>query len=193
MKKGRPCRIAFSTAALALAASLAACTTTATPYQPYRAEGATGVHGGYSEARLAENRFRVKFHGNELTSRQRVEDYLLYRAAELTLANGYDRFSVADRHTEHDVQTYVRQSRFGPYWEPTWRYYRPGSGWHAWYPGYGGPSWAETVDVTAVEAFEVEAEIVLEKGESPAGVAKSFDARRVIAEIGPTIRRPRAG
>ena len=66
---------------------------------------AGGVHGGYSEQRLAPDRYIVKFHGNELTSRDRVEGYLLYRAAEVTTQNGYDWFTVVDRRTEHDVRT----------------------------------------------------------------------------------------
>jgi hypothetical protein len=183
-------REAHMLGALALVAALGACTTAATPYQPYLAEGAGGVHGGYSDLRLAPNRFRVKFHGNELTSRERVENYLLYRAAELTIANGYDRFAIADRRTEHDVQTYVRQPPFGSIWRPDWRYYRPGYGWDAWYPGYGGPFWADTIDMRTVEAFEAEAEIVLEKGAPSPTERQTFDARRIVAEIGPTIQLP---
>jgi hypothetical protein len=175
---------------LAITAAIGACTTTPTPYQPYLAENAGGVHGGYSDQRLAPNRMRVKFHGNELTSRERVENYLLYRAAEITVANEYDWFIVADRHTEHDVQTYVRRAPLGAYWQPNWRYYRNGYGWDAWYPGYGAPFWADTIDVTTVEAFEVEAEILMTKGSPPPADPKVFDARRVMAEIGPSIQLP---
>jgi hypothetical protein len=177
--------------ALAIIASLGACTTTPTPYQPYRSESAGGVHGGYSDQRLAPDRFRVMFHGNELTSRERVENYLLYRAAEITIANGFDWFVVADRHTEHDVETYVRRPSPGTYWQPNWRYYRRGYGWDIWDPGYGRPFWADTIDVTTVEAFEVEAEIVLAKGAPPPADAKAFDARRIMSELAPAVVRPR--
>lgn len=181
--------------ALVLLASLGACTTTPTPYQPYRAENAGGVHGGYSNQRLAPNRFRVKFHGNEFTSRERVESYLLYRAAELTVSNGYDWFAIADRHTAHDVQTYVRHSPWGAYgyWQPLWRYHRYGYGWDVWYPTYGGPFWADMIDVTTVEAFEVEAEITLEKGPVPTDDPNALDARRIMAELAPTIARQKGG
>lgn len=175
--------------AIALVASLGACMTP-TPYQPYRAEGAGGTHGGYSELRISPDRFRVKFHGNELTSRGRVESYLLYRAAELTLANGYDWFLIADHHTEHDVETRVRQTTLGPYgyWQPHWRYYRTGYGWDVWHPEFGGPFWADQIDITRVESFEVEAEIVLKKGVPTE--PQAVDARRTLAEIGPTIQYP---
>jgi hypothetical protein len=175
--------------AMAAAAALGACAT-ATPYQPYRAEGASGVHGGFSDERLGPDRFRVRFHGNELTSRERVENYLLYRAAELTVANGFDWFEVADRHTEHDVETYVRSGPWGPYgyWQPHWRYYRQGYGWDVWHPEFGRPFWADQISVSTVESFEVTAEIELGRGSAadPAAV----DARRVMAQIGPTIERP---
>ena len=178
---------------------LAGCTT-ATPYQPYRAELGGGVHGGFSEQRIAPDRFLVRFHGNEFTSRDRVEGYLLYRAAELTLQNGGDWFLIADRRTEHDVQTYVRPDPlyrpwYGPaygYWNPYWRYYRRGVGWGSWYPGYGDPFWADRVDVSSVESFEAAADILLRRGSPPPSEPRAFDARKVMADLGPTIQRPGA-
>lgn len=191
MNDRRTYRSTLAIGALAMMMLAGACTTTPTPYQPYRAEQAGGVHGGYSDQRLAENRFRVRFHGNELTSRERVEKYLLYRAAELTVANGYDWFAIADRHTEHDVETYVRRPPMGGYWQPHWRYYRSGYGWDVWHPEYGGPFWSDGIDVTTVQSFEVDAEIVLEKGSPRPGDPKAFNARQIIAELGPTIVYPR--
>lgn len=184
----------------AIVALAAAACTTATPYQPYRPEFASGVHGGYSDRRLQPDRFLVRFHGNELTSRDRVEGYLLYRAAELTVQEGYDRFTIIERRTEHDVQTYARPDPlyrpwYGPgysYWRPSWRYYRPGIGWGMWSPGYGDPFWADRLDVTTVESFEVEAEIQLSRGTAPVDDQRTFDARQVMARLGPTIELPRA-
>lgn len=183
---------------VAVAAALGGCTT-ATPYQPYRAETAGGVHGGYSDQRLAPDRYLVKFHGNELTSRDRVEGYLLYRAAELALQRDYDWFLMVDRHTEHDTQTYVEPNPFyRPYygaeyghWRPYWRYYRPGYGWDIWNPWQVGPFWADRADLRTVESFEAQAEIMLRRGAIPADEQRAFDARKVIADLGPTIERPK--
>lgn len=184
--------------AVSLAAAVASCTT-ATPYQPYRPELAAGVHGGYSDERLAADRYMVRFHGNELTPRDRVEGYLLYRAAELTVQNQADWFTIVDRHTEHDVQTYVRPdpfyrpwygSEYG-YWRPHWRYYRQGYGWSVWHPELGDPFWMGRMDVQTVESFEAEAEIVLHKGSLSAGDPRAFDARSVMARLGPTIELPK--
>jgi hypothetical protein len=185
--------------AVALGLLVAGCTT-ATPYQPYRTEAAGGIHGGYADQQLAPDRYLVRFHGNELTARDRVEGYMLYRAAELTLQRGYDWFLVVDRHTEHDTQTYVQPdplyrpyygSDYG-YWRPYWRYYRPGYGWDMWDPWRGGPFWADRYDLRTIESFEAEAEIVLRRGVIPGSEQRAFDAHKVIADLGPTIERPKA-
>ncbi len=189
--------VRFLAAAAALSMLVGGCATTPTPYQPYVAEGAAGVHGGFSEVRLSPDRVVVRFHGNEFTSRERVESYLLYRAAEVTVQNGYDWFETADRHTEHDVQTIVSPDPFYhpwygyPYWRPNWGYYRPGAGWDWWQPGIGSPFWDRSVDVRTVEAFEATAEIVMHKGPVPAGAPGAMDARAIMAKLGPTIELPK--
>jgi hypothetical protein len=180
--------------AVALAAATIGCTT-ATPYQP---EGpGQRVAGGYSEERLAEARYRVNFAGNSLTSRDRVEGYLLYRAAELTVQNGYDWFLIIDRLTEREADTYVEPDPFYDpwygrgygYWRPHWRYWYGGA-WEVWHPEYGGPFWANRVDIRTVERFEAHAEIVMRRGSRPAEEERAFDARQVMADLGPTLEWP---
>ena len=189
-----PSRIAGYLAAAILAAATVGCTT-ATPYQPEAA--GQRVAGGYSEQRIAEDRYRVNFSGNSLTPRDRVEGYLLYRAAELTVRDGYDWFLIIDRLTEREAETYVRPDPFYDpwygrgygYWRPHWRYWR-GGGWEVWQPEYGGPFWGDMVDLRTVERFEAHAEIVMRRGPVPAGEERGFDARRVLADLAPTIERP---
>jgi uncharacterized protein YceK len=60
----------------------------ATVYQPL------AFSGGYSDLQLAASKYRVTFQGNGYTSRERVVDMLLLRAADLTLANGRSHFAV---------------------------------------------------------------------------------------------------
>jgi hypothetical protein len=179
-------------AVLVATAGLSACAT-ATPYQPNIRGQA--VSGGFSETRLEADRFRVTFAGNSLTSRDTVERYLLYRAAELTVAQGADWFSLVERQTDRKARTYVDPDpygRFGPYghWRPYWSYYGPRWGWRAWDPWYGDPFWADRIDVRTVERFEATAEIVLGRGPKPATDPRAFDAREVLANLGPTIVRP---
>lgn len=175
---------------LAAATALTACAT-ATPYQP-NIPGQQ-VSGGFSEERVEQNRFRVSFAGNSLTSRDTVERYLLYRAAELTVDEGYDWFTLVERATDRTARTYVDPGpTYGPYgyWRPYWRYYGPRIGWRAWDPWYGDPFWADRMDVRTVEKFEATAEVVLGKGPKPAGDPRAFNAREVMTNLGPGIQRP---
>lgn len=96
--------------AVALMAGVALLTACATP-TPYHPASATDpAHAdGYREARIEPGRWRVAFSGNSLTSRETVETYLLYRAAELTLQNGHDWFHAVERDTEEHVTLVVRQ------------------------------------------------------------------------------------
>lgn len=169
---------------VAAALALTACAT-ATPYQPLR-----GSSGGFTEQRIEQNRYRVAFVGNDYTSRQRVENYLLYRAAELTVANGYDGFTIVQRATDRDVdvRSYGSPGGYYPYWRPSWRY-RGAYGWRYWDPWYGDPFWADRIDVRTVESYEATAEIVMFRGRRTD--AASFDARQVIANLRPTIQIPR--
>jgi len=177
-------------AVIVLALMASACTTP-TPYQPLPSAGSE--RGGYSDQRLEENRFRVTFTGNSMTSRETVETYLLYRAAELTIANGYDWFVMADRATERHSQTYLDRP-FGPgpwgYWGPSWRYYGRGFGWRSWDPFWGDPFWDSQVNVQTVDRYEASAEIVMGRGPKPADNVRAFDARQVISNLKSQIVMP---
>ena len=188
-------KFAAIAASLALAGLLSACAT-ATPYQPNIPGQATS--GGYSEQRIEPNRFRVTFAGNSLTSRETVEGFLLFRAAELTVQEGYDWFEIADRNVERDRRTYIERDPlyspwYGPsygYWRPSWRYYGGGFGWRSWDPYWGSPFWGDRMDVRTVDKYEASAEIVMSRGAKPTDNPRAFDARAVIENLGPRIVRP---
>lgn len=63
---------------------------------------ATGYHtqdvlrGGFRETQLDTNVFRVSSQGNEFTRQEAAEDYVLLRSADVTLANGFTHFAIAD-------------------------------------------------------------------------------------------------
>jgi len=178
--------------AAALGAAILGACATATPYQPLGARG-TGASGGFSEVRLAPNRYRVTFAGNSMTSRERVETFLLYRAAELTTQRGFDGFTIVDRNTDRNVETRVYRDPFGPgryrWWRPYWRYRGAGWGWRRWDPWFGDPFWADSIDVSTVQRFEASAEIVMFRGTRTD--EKSFNAREVLTSLGPNIELPR--
>ncbi len=79
-------------AGAAAALTLVACAT-ATPYQP----AAGGVNSyGFSDTKIEDGKYRVGFRGNSNTDRATVENYILLRAAELTLTDGLGHFVVID-------------------------------------------------------------------------------------------------
>jgi hypothetical protein len=178
-------------APLAVLAVITGCAT-ATPYQPLTTRGP--ATGGYSEQRLEENRIRVTFTGNSFTSRQTVENYLLYRAAELTTQAGFDGFTMVQRGTDPHTTTRVFSDPFssGPfgYWGPSWRYHGRGFGWRSWDPFMRGPFWADDIDVSTVTSYEASAEVVMFHGRR-ADDPTSFDARQILQNLGPSIQMPR--
>jgi hypothetical protein len=176
----------LKTALVATAAALAlsACAT-ATPYAP----AGMGSRYGYSEQRLESDRFRVSFAGNSVTSRDQVEMALLLRSAELTAQNGFDWFATVNRATDRDSRFYSTpdpfySSRYGPYWSPSWRFYRRGL-WSRW-----DPFWERDMDVRQVDRYEASTEVVMGRGPKPAGDPNAFDAREVIQNLGPRVTQP---
>lgn len=148
-----------------------------TPYQP-----ATASAPGYSEMRIENDRYRVSFQGNSSTSRDVVETYMLYRAAELTLQSGYDNFTVAHRDTNKDVRIRSYGGYYGGFWGyPYYPYWR--GGW--WGDPYWGPSYSTST------SYDGAIEILMgrgAKGEDP----ETFDAREVVQNLGSMIGRPPA-
>jgi hypothetical protein len=168
--------------ALAAVAGLLAACATATPYQP-----AVSDRYGFEEQRIEANRVRITFRGNTLTERETVENYLLYRAAEVTLQNGMDYFIVADRDTEEHsrLQGSPLYPRFGyDYW-----YYSPRRGWSPWYD----PFWGEPASYREVTRYEAVAEIAMFSGPKPSDDPDAFDAREVQANLQSRIVRPPTG
>ena len=152
--------------------ALAACGT-ATPYQP-------AVDGkGYAEQAIEEDRFRVTFTGNTLTPRETTENYLLYRAAEVTLERGFDHFVIVDQDTERTTRFISSSSGFGG----VGGFY----GVHRAHRfGVGGFSTTTTRPRSSYAAF---ANIVMREGVKPSEDVNAYDAREVLAQLSPTIMR----
>jgi len=192
LRTGRSLLMATAVSGALLVAGCA----TETPYRP--ATGSGFNRTGFSERQVEANRFLVNFAGNTVTDRDTVERYLLFRAAELTLQNGFDYFVTVDRQTDRQARTYSTPGAgFGPgwgyggwggYWGPSWRFYgRPWGGWGGWGPWGGG---FNDFDVRTVDRYEASAEIVMGKGSPPSGEVRAFNARDVVERLGPTIVLP---
>ncbi len=113
----------FLVAASAL--TLVACAT-ATPYQE---ASKPGGYDGFSQQLIENDRARISFGGNSLTNRETVENYLLYRAAEVAVENGFETFTLQERDVEQKSQRRVTPgiNRYDPYFG--YSFFRPGFGW----------------------------------------------------------------
>ena len=77
-----------------LVTRLAGCA--ATPYE-------AGERFGYSETRLSEDSYQVRFQGNAPTWHDRVSQFVLRRCAELTLEHGRRYFTTVSTATQQHV------------------------------------------------------------------------------------------
>ncbi len=152
---------------LTLAAiSLAACQTTPTVYGP--ANGPQGV--GYSESPIEQDRWRVSFRGAPGTDADRIYSLALQRAAELTLARGYDWFRVTDRYNAASgsggpvIGLGIGGASFG-------RHSAVGVGGSTGFDLGGGPAYTTTI------------EVLMSRGPAPRQ-PDAYDARQIRAMAG---------
>ena len=87
-------RIAYRLVASISVLGLAACASTP-GYVP--ADDPEDV--GHYSTRLGDDRYRIVYNGGRTTGLNTTRNYALMRAAELTLADGYDWFEIVDRET----------------------------------------------------------------------------------------------
>ena len=164
----RSTRYALALAVALAALGICACAST-TPYQPLsRGEG-------YSEQKLEANRYRIAFAGNSSTPRRTIENYVLYRAAELTLDNGFDYFVLSG--TTRD---------------------RARSGVGVGFGGFSiGSSGGVGVGVGASSGSNGgsvdQAEVVMFRGAKPPDNPGAFDARDVKANLEKEIKPSKEG
>lgn len=190
MTGSKPQRFLAPVAALAVLAGCA----TATPYQPLGYPGS--ARGGYTSQQLDQTHWRVSFIGNTLTSRQQVETYLLYRAAELSLQQGFQCFTLLNRETDRDVQLRVDPygpGAFGyggyPGWSPYWHLRGPW-GWHYYDPWRTGPFFPGRYDIDTVQSFRAMADIAVSRAPCTTGPG-TFDAAQIVQNLRPQIVPPR--
>ena len=166
----------YTAAALCLAV-VAACQTP-TPYK----EAVGPYDDGYTTQQIESNRFRISFKGNSLTTRQVVDTYMLYRAAEVTLQGGGDYFVVVNKDVDKNTayENYGDDLAYG--WGGGWGW-RHGFGGFGGFGGYGGG-----FDYTRpINSYDAIADIETFRGQKPLNNPNAYDAREVLNAIGPTV------
>lgn len=152
-----------------LTAGLVACTAP-TPYQP-----ATDGFG-YAEQQLEEDRYRITFTGNADTPREAVQNYLLFRAAEVTLESGHDYFTVAERSLDRSTRYF---GTVDPLYSRGYLYRRD--------PFAYGALGSGTYTAHEINSYAASADIVVFEGEKSPGDVNAYDARSVIEQLRPAV------
>lgn len=193
----------ISAASVALLAGCA----TSTPYQPASSPGA---FDGFSQTMIENNRARITFGGNSLTSRETVENSLLYRSAEMSLERGFDYFTLIQRDTEENTKVRVSPGLNSGLYDPYFGYsfYRPGFGWsqdyrysrfrgfrrgygfgqRGFYDSYRDPFFND-YDVREITKYRATSEVRFGKGPTPEQ-DNAFDAREVLRNLSAVIEFP---
>lgn len=166
----RPRRTLGVAGLLALLLALGGCAASPTPYQP-----ATNGYG-FSQQQIEGNRYRVTFAGNGDTSLDTVRNYMLYRAAEVTVESGHDYFVVVDQNTQSS--TAYRGTGSSPFGFGTG--FRSGSG-----VGIGFSSFSAIPD----DSFTSWADIVVGDGPKPPGDVNAYDAQDVLSRLDSAVVR----
>ncbi len=93
-----------------LAVSLISCAT------PYGKAGVFGgyAHGGYNDVRVNGNTATISFNANSFTQPDQVQRFMLYRAAAVTIENGYDYFVVVSSSTSRTNINLAVKKTFKP-------------------------------------------------------------------------------
>ncbi len=144
---------------------LSAC---ATPYGKY------GIAGGYTDSRIDENTFSISVDTNGFTNQQTTSMHAMYRAAELTVENGYDYFVIINDSKNPTGMTMNM----------------PGSA-HTTINSFGSTATARTTYTpgAAIPMVFPNSTLVIKsfKGNKPTDAANAYDARSVMAYLGPQI------
>lgn len=169
---------AFAKPALVLSLLVLAGCATPAPYAPRGPGQATG----YTDRQISDNRWRVTFTGNSVTPREMVENDLLLRAAEVTLATGHSHFLFDTRDTK--AQTRYDAFPIGP--DPGfYGGYGYGYGFWRFHPRWGYGAFGPDVDIVSSTKYESYAEIVVLNEDQVAREPRAVDARAVIAHVAP--------
>jgi len=187
---------------------LTACATS-TPYQP---ASAPGGFDGFSQTMIENDRARITFGGNSLTNRDTVENYLLYRAAEMAVERGFDTFTLNERDVEQKTRLQSTGSSFNSgFYDPYFGYsfYRPRFGWsnpyaysrfggfrnrrgfrNSGFYGGGYDPFFNDFDVREVTKYRATAEVKFGRGSFGTDKVNVFNAREVLSNLGTSIVYP---
>jgi hypothetical protein len=143
--------------------------------------------GIFASQKKGASGFHLVLTGHKFTSRDEIEKYLAYRAAELTMAQKANWFTFTEVRVKSDAVAAPKRDVGGKrysfrmeYWRPVWRYKMAGdSTWKNWSPFSGAAFFADGVDPKTIAAFEVSADVTLRNGPMDDANPLAFEAGAV--------------
>lgn len=140
--------------------------------------------GNFGVKKLSGDRYELKVTGSDLKDRQKIEEYMIYRAAEFSLTNQFPWFELIEQRERGDKVEALPRDPEGPRfsfrlenWRPKWRVKSAGTDkWQAWSPFSGAQF--PVADGAAAE-YEVTAIIVPRKGPNDGVNPLAFEADAV--------------
>lgn len=141
--------------------------------------------GVFAATKKAANRCHLVVAGHKFTTREDIEKYLAYRAAELTMGQKASWFTFVESRSKGDTAPVpkrdpadLRYSFRMEYFRPVWRYKPEGSPvWKSWSPFAGKAFIAD--DLKSITDFEVSADIILHEGQMDDADPLAFEAGAV--------------
>ena len=143
--------------------------------------------GVFKMEKKGADRFHLVLAGHKFTSRDDVETYLAWRAAELTLEQDGRWFSFIEARGRGDAVAVPRRDPAGlrysfrmEYFRPVWRYRLSGDpAWKSWSPFSGAAFFADGKDAATIADFEASADIALHKDQMDDADPLAFEAGAV--------------
>lgn len=139
---------------------------------------------GYSDHKLSDDRYRVSFTANSLTNRNKVGQFLIYRAAQIALESNKENFVVLDQDgQDFSLPDYARGSK-------TYRHHYF-EHHHLWFGDDKTPTEElATPTLEPLARYTATITIMLYSEGDPPVEGKAYNAREVIEVLGNTIVRP---
>ena len=123
---------------------------------------------------------------HKFTSRDDVEKYLAWRAADLALSDNGSWFTFTQIRTKADTVPAPKRDPGAPRhsfqmanFQPVWRYKVKGADWKSWSPYTGAAFFADGIKVEDITEFEASADIVVRKGVMDDADPLSYEAGAV--------------
>jgi hypothetical protein len=177
----------------ALCASLATSFAQNPPPAPAKAAPATDTlpmvppakPGVFAAQKKGAAGYHLVVTGHKFSTRDDIEKYLAYRAAELTMEQKANWFTFVEARAKGDTVPAPQRDPAGlrysfrmEYWRPVWRYKtKDAPTWKSWSP-FAGAAFI-SADPKTITDFEVSADIVLHKGPMDDANPLAFEAGAV--------------